>query len=232
VCVQFVESVADACKGADRSAMRRVLQPVLTAQVSACGSEKSGDILVSFVSNIRACIFEATKLPEGVEVAVGEGVGEWRCGITDGGPAVVRTTTVSTFRCGAGRTRVVESRRHVELLTIEEVDALTAALVQLQQDSLQRRAVRAAERDVHKDDFDEEELEAEQMKDASEEEIGFHVRPAPCSCCVLRPLVLTPCDVALCSADCRHPLHPCEGARRRILAHLRAPSARKDVYGV
>ncbi len=49
-------------------------------------------------------------------------------------------------------------------------------LGQVQQDSIQRRAVRSAERKTYTDDYDEEALEVEDDADNREEEVLYNVR--------------------------------------------------------
>ena len=75
-----------------------------------------------------------------------------------------------------GRQHMVSRKRYVELLSAEEIMSLVVSLGKQLQDSLQRRSTRAAERKVYADDYDDEQLEAEEAKDAQEDEICYHVR--------------------------------------------------------
>ncbi len=77
---------------------------------------------------------------------------------------------------------MVSGTRYVELLTADELEAVVARLAGVQQDSFQRRSVRAAERKVYTDDYDEEELEVEDERDANEEELAYHVTEPEFDC--------------------------------------------------
>ena len=81
-----------------------------------------------------------------------------------------------------GRTHVVSAVRYVEMFSQPELDVVVTKLAEVQQASFQRRSVRAAERTVYKDDYDEEELEVEEGKDANEEELAYHVRASGAWC--------------------------------------------------
>jgi hypothetical protein len=52
-----------------------MLQAIVAADLAALKVERTGELLVSLVASIRACLEIACLLPEGVEVAVGAGVG-------------------------------------------------------------------------------------------------------------------------------------------------------------
>lgn len=57
-----------------------------------------------------------------------------------------------------------------------QIDALVTALVQQRQDSHQRRSLLAAQRSVYHEDYDDDALETEEIKDEEEIEMCYLVR--------------------------------------------------------
>ena len=94
----------------------------------------------------------------------------------------VRDLCIPLLLRWVGRTHVVSAARYVEMFSQPELDVVVTKLAEVQQASFQRRSVRAAERTVYKDDYDEEELEVEEGKDANEEELAYHVRASGAWC--------------------------------------------------
>jgi hypothetical protein len=125
----------------------------MTALIAAFEGESAMDLLIALVVSMRMCIDYATKLPD--------------------------TLTEAPFGDGVGRVHLAGSTRYVELLTPAEIHSVVQCLAGQSQDSIQRRGKRAAIRKVHEEDYDEEELEEEGMKDAQEDEICYHVWSSP-----------------------------------------------------
>ena len=149
---ELVECASKTTGTGDRAALKSLLDQAVKTMLDAFEEEDVGELLTALVTSIGRCI-------------------ESGCTVFGLTPDTVATASPGI----ASVALIVEGDVRVPMFDGSQIEGIVTALLQVRQESVQRRSVRAAERKVYAEDYDEDQLEFEMELDWKEDELHYHI---------------------------------------------------------